>query len=74
MWKKNTLKKKLSRKGSASLLKNSLWGQFSVPARVNQPAGFSVRGTSTPYGLFQIVKILMGYTIHQIKHGVLLSI
>ena len=28
-------------------------GQFSVPAWVNQPPGFSLRGTSTPNELFQ---------------------
>ena len=48
-------------------------GLFSVPAWVNQPPGFSVRGTSTRNGLFQTIKILMGYAkrLHQIKHGVL---
>ena len=33
----------------------SLWGS-SVSARANQPPGFSVRGTSTPDGLFQTIK------------------
>ena len=42
-------------------------GKFSVPAWANQPHRFSVRGTSTPNGLFQTIKILMGYTkrLHQ---------
>ena len=46
-------------------------GQFSVPACANQLPGFSVRGTSTPNGLFQTIKILMGYTkrLNQLKHG-----
>ena len=42
-------------------------GKFSVPAWANQPHRFSVRGTSTPNGLFQTIKILMCYTkrLHQ---------
>ena len=42
-------------------------GKFAVPASANQPPGFSVRGTSTPNGLFQTIKMLMGYTkgLHQ---------
>ena len=44
----------------------TLW-KFSVPAWANQPPGFSIRGTSTPNGLFQTIKMLMGYTkrLHQ---------
>ena len=30
-------------------------GQFSIPACANQPPGFSVRGMSTPDGLFQTI-------------------
>ena len=36
-------------------------GQFSVPARVNQPPGFSVRGASTPNGFFRIISGLKKY-------------
>ena len=48
-------------------------GQFSVPDWANQSLGFFVRGTSTPIGLFQTIKILMSYTkrLHRLKHGVL---
>ena len=48
-------------------------GQFSVPACAIQPPGFSIRGTLTPNGLFQTIKILMDYTkqLHQLKHGTL---
>ena len=51
-------------------------GQFSVPACANQRPGFSIRGKSTPNGLFEMInglKILMGYTkwLYQLKHGVL---
>ena len=63
--KKKHPKKKNLRKGSASLLKNSLKIHFSVPACANKPPGFSVRRTSTPNGLFQTInglKILMGHT------------
>ena len=42
------------RKGPASLLKISHWGS-SVSACANQPPGFSVSGTWTPNGLFQII-------------------
>ena len=51
-------------------------GEFSVPAWANQPPGFSVRETSTPNGLFQRIKMLMGYTkrLHQLKHDVLLHL
>ena len=46
---------------------------FSVPLCENQSPGFSVRERSTTNGLFQTIKILMGYTkrLHQLKHGVL---
>ena len=30
-------------------------GQFPVPAKANQPPGFSVRGTSTPNGLSKTI-------------------
>ena len=30
--------------------------QVSVPASANQPPGFSIRGSSTPNGLFQTIK------------------
>ena len=72
---KNTWMKKTLRTKSLHLYSKIL-GQFSVPARANQPPGFPVRGTSTPNGLFQTIKILMGYTIwlHQLKHGVLLHL
>ena len=48
-------------------------GKFSVPAWANQSPGFYVSGTSTPNGLFQTIKMLMGYTkrLHHLKHGVL---
>ena len=48
-------------------------GQFSVPAWAKLHLGFSVRGTSTPNGSFQTIKILMGYPkwLYQLKHGVL---
>ena len=36
--------------------------KFSVFAWANPPPGFCVRGTSTLNGLFQTVKMLMGYT------------
>ena len=45
--------------------------QFSVSACANQPPGFSVKGTSTPNGLFQTItglKILIGYT-KRLHHG-----
>ena len=47
-------------------------GQFPVPACANKPPVFSVRGTSSPNGLFQTTRMLMGYTrqIHQLKYGV----
>ena len=66
-------RKKKLRKGSASLLKNSLWDSFLFPDWANQSLGFFVRGTSTPNGLFQTIKILMSYTkrLHRLKHGVL---
>ena len=46
-------------------------GEFSFPACAYQPPGFSVRGTSTLYGLLQIInglKRLMGYfkRLHQL--------
>ena len=47
-------------------------GQFPVPACANKPPVFSVRGTSSPNGLFQTTRMLMDYTrqIHQLKYGV----
>ena len=72
MWKKH-LKKKHFKKRICIFTEKFSLGQFSVPACANQPPGFSVRGTSTPNGLFQTIKILMGYTkrLHQLKHGIL---
>ena len=66
---------------------NTLLKNFSIfanllmekPACANQPPGFSVRGKSTPNGLFQTIswlKILMGHTkpLHQLKHDIYIYI
>ena len=70
MWKKHRKVKNFKKR---IVTQKFTLGKFSVPAWANQPPGFSVRGTSTPNGLFQTIKILMGYTkrLHQLKHGVL---
>ena len=71
MWKKHPKEKKKEK--DVHLYFKIHFGQFSVPACANQPLGFFVRGTLTPNGLFQTVKILLGYTkrLHQLKCGVL---
>ena len=61
MWKKHLKEKKFKKRICIFTQKFTL-GKFSVPAWANQPPGFSVRGTSTPNGLFQTIKMLMGYT------------
>ena len=72
MWKKHPKEKNFKKRICIFTQKFTL-GKFSVPAWANQPPGFSVRGTSTPNGLFETIKILMDYTkrLHQLKHGVL---
>ena len=53
-----------SKKGSASLLKISLWGS-SVSACEDEPPGFSASGALTPNGLFQTInglKRLVNYS------------
>ena len=66
MWKKHPKEKKIKKRVCIFNQKFTL-GKFSVPAWANQPSGFSIRGTSTPTGLFQTIKMLMGYTkrLHQ---------
>ena len=66
MWKKHPKEKKFKKTICIFTQKFTL-GKFSVPAWANQPPGFSIRGTSTPNGLFQTIKMLMGYTkrLHQ---------
>ena len=70
MWKKHPKEKKIKKKICDFTYKFTL-GQFLVPTCANQPLGFSIRRTSTLNGLFQRIKMLMGYTIYQLKHGVL---
>ena len=70
MWKKHRKEKKIKKRICDFTYKFTL-GQFSVPTCANQPLGFSVRRTSTLNGLFQTIKMLMGYTIYQLKHSVL---
>ena len=69
MWKKHPKEKHFKKR----ICIFTTLGQFSVPAWANQPPGFSIRGISTPNGLFQTIKILMGYTkrLHQLKRDVL---
>ena len=77
MWKKKkTPERKKNKKSICIFTQKFTLGQFPVPAWANQPPGFFVRGTSTPNGLFQIIKILMGYTkrLHQLEHGVLFDL
>ena len=64
--KKHPKEKKIKKRVCIFTQKFTL-GKFSVPASANQPPGFSVRGTSTPNGLFQTIKMLLGYTkgLHQ---------
>ena len=66
MWKKHPKGKNFKKRICIVTQKFTL-GKFSVPAWANQPPGFSIRGTSTPNGLFQTIKMLMGYTkrLHQ---------
>ena len=66
MWKKH-LKEKKFKKRICTFTQKFTLGKLSAPAWANQPPGFSVRGTSTPNGLFQTIKILIGYTkrVHQ---------
>ena len=41
-------------------------GQFSAPACADEPHGFSVKGKSTPNGLFQTISGLRNNTgLHQ---------
>ena len=72
IWKKHLKEKKFKKRICIFTLKFPL-RQFSVPACANQPPGFSGSGTSTPNGLFQTIKKLMGYIkrLNQLKHGVL---
>ena len=72
MWRKHPKEKKIKKRICIFIQKFPL-GKFSVPACANQPPDFSVKRTSAPNRLFQIIKILMGYTrrLHQLKHGVL---
>ena len=66
MWKKHPNEKKFKKRICIFTQKFTL-EKFSVPALANQPPGFSIRETSTPNGLFQTIKMLMGYTkrLHQ---------
>ena len=66
MYSKNVRKtpEEESKKGPASLLKISPWGN-SVSACANEPPGFSVSRASTPNGLFQTInglKRLVSYS------------
>ena len=61
MWKKHPKEKK-NKKRTCIFIQKFTLGKFSVPAWANHAPGFSVRGTSTPNGLFQTIKKLMGYT------------
>ena len=75
IWKKAPERKKIKKRISIFTQESTL-GQFSVPTWGNETPGFFVRGRSTPNGLFQIIKILMGYTkrLHQLEHGVLFDL
>ena len=66
MWKKHP-KEKNFKKRICIFTQIFTLGKFSVPASANQPPVFSLRGTSTPNGLFQTIKMLIGYTkqLHQ---------
>ena len=60
--KKKTPERKNFKKRICIFSQKFTLGKFSVLAWSNQLPGFSVRGTSTPNGLFQTIKKLMGYT------------
>ena len=63
--KKKTPERKNFKKRICIFSQKFTLGKFSVLAWSNQLPGFSVRGTSTPNGLFQTInglKILMGHT------------
>ena len=71
-WKKHPKEKDFKKRICIFTEKFTL-GQFSVPAWANKLPGFSLWGMSTPNGLFQTIKILLGYTkrLREKKHGLL---